>query len=188
LASGRSADAIYQLTACLATNPYSAQAYHYRAIARSASGDHKLAIGDLDKAIQLTPGNIDLYQDRASQYLCIGAYKRASEDIAAIMRLRPQSTEIYRLRAFAELAQNEYTKCIGDCNAYLNRMPTTAPSVRAATLLIKSRALLGLGKQAEALEAINEGLLLQPSDAALKQQKQSITPQQRYRHTSPPAR
>ena len=87
--SGKSDDAIADISQAIALAPDNATVYRARGMMRNARFEHELALADLDKALELAPGDTGALRHRAHAYEELGQYDKAVADFNAILAKDP---------------------------------------------------------------------------------------------------
>lgn len=99
-----------------------AHTWNFRAICRSAMGDHAGAILDEDKAILLDPKNDEYWTNRGWAYVMQENYPAAIKDFTASLAVMPNQ-KAYADRGYVHLRQENYAMAIPDLTRSLEFVP-----------------------------------------------------------------
>lgn len=109
-------EAIKDFSISLELNPELAdQGLYFRGLARSAAGDHELAIDDYSKALNINPDYLTYYQ-RGKSCFAIGRYEAAVQDFSIALRIRPRFADAVLYRAKAYYHSGEGLLALEDLN------------------------------------------------------------------------
>jgi len=112
--AGRLSAAIADFDAALSRNPYSATAYHERALARDHGGHFERALEDFQSALELSPRFWTAYRNRGIAFFYAGFPTCARADLNAAAALSPYDGNVYAFRGFLEYMQGHYQDAVDD--------------------------------------------------------------------------
>ena len=112
--SGRPGAAIADFDAALELNPYSANAFHERALTLEEGGHHEQALGDFRRALALSPRFADAYKNRGVAYFYASNLACARIDIEAAATLAPGDAELLVFRGFVNYLSGRYLDAAAD--------------------------------------------------------------------------
>ncbi|MGD0652594.1 MAG: tetratricopeptide repeat protein [Verrucomicrobiia bacterium] len=113
-------------TKAIESDPYYAQAYCLRALARVVKGDFNGAITDSTKAIKLSPRYSQAYYIRGGARDERGESEAAIADYTEAIQINPQFSDAYNARAWAQYRRGDLEKAIEDVNQAILLNPRSA--------------------------------------------------------------
>lgn len=108
-----------------------------------------------NKAIELDPINAQAFRDRGYFMCRLGKFEKAIDDFGEVVKLCPTSPDGYYWRGMTNIELKRFKDALIDFVTALNFDPARAEAHYGAAL-----ALIGLGKHDEALETINQAIVL----------------------------
>ena len=120
-------------------------------------GRSEEAVAALDAAIQLYPRQVNLYCIRASAYFALRRYDDSAADCERALLINPRHPESRHLHCAALLAIDSFERVLHEA-----RRDREDPSTDAQLEYFAGEALLGLGRESEALAAYDHALALRP--------------------------
>jgi cellulose synthase operon protein C len=139
-------------------SPHSAAEYMARAQQSMAKQDYRAAAIDLKNALQLEPENAAARVALGRAALEMGDFAAAERELRFARRLGRNDAEVQVLLARVLLAQHNYDALLKEVDT---SSPADAPS-RQQLLDYRGRALMMLGRAAEARKAFEEAVSLDP--------------------------
>jgi tetratricopeptide (TPR) repeat protein len=139
----------------------------------SKNGNHSSAMAAIHKAIKLSPNRPDLIYMRAFIIGRAGQYGQAIKEFSRFVK-NEDFPHAVRFRADCYMAINQIPNAVNDYTVFLRRAPKDG---KVWSYLVEALALMG--KQTEALDALNRGLATRShwSDRLLELQKQILSGQ-----------
>jgi len=120
-------------------------------------GNHKQAIGDLEKAIEIKPRYAEAYNNRGFSYNALGNYKQAIEDYNKAIEIKPRYAEAYNNRGLAYNALGNYKQAIEDYNKAIEIKPD-----HAIVHYNRGNAYRDLGNFKQAIEDFGRAIEIKP--------------------------
>ncbi len=120
------------------------------------TGQHDLAIRDLDEAIRLDPNYANAFANRAESHLNKGEHDRAIQDYGEAIRLQPTSA-VWNGRCRARAAKGELETALADCSEAL-RLDANS----AAAFDLRGLVYLRMGQWDLAISNYNSALGINP--------------------------
>jgi tetratricopeptide (TPR) repeat protein len=127
-----------------------------------SQGDTDLALKSLNGALDRDPGNVAMLTERARLYLRTGQLDDARRDFQRCVTLDPESATVYYGLAQIEIQDRNFEKAIE-----LAEIGSTKRGAFESLSVVKARALIGLGRMADATFFVDERLAANPNDADL---------------------
>jgi tetratricopeptide (TPR) repeat protein len=112
--AGKFRDAVTALGKAIQAEPRDLAAYHLRAFAWTALGEHEQAMADYNAAVRLDPKNWGVYVSRAAAWQARGEYDKSILDYNEAIRLNPKLGRLYTNRASVWNEKGEYDKALAD--------------------------------------------------------------------------
>lgn len=110
----------------LIQDPFNAQIYVARGIARDHLDDYKAAIEDYSKALEINPDCADAYFARGLIHSELSDSTAAIQDYSKLIELEPQNEEAYYARALIKGLSEDFKGAIIDYSAAINIDPDFA--------------------------------------------------------------
>ena len=116
-----------------------------------ATNQNEKALLELDKALEIDPKNVPTLEARAAVLAMLKRYDDALAAYDRIIQIDPDTAGHYLLRARVNLLKGNMPGVVEDADKALDRERTNA-----SALLLKTQALNQMGKEEEALGAVDE--------------------------------
>ncbi|HYV12766.1 MAG TPA: tetratricopeptide repeat protein, partial [Pyrinomonadaceae bacterium] len=107
-------------------DPFTANAYNNRGLARFRKNDFAGAVEDFDQALKIRPGVADIYLNRGASLRAKGDYEAAMKDLDRALALKKDFFEAYSNRGSLKLDLGDSAGALVDLNRSLeinNRIP-----------------------------------------------------------------
>ena len=162
-ALGRNEEVEKIYRAALSQTPRTWRDFADRAHAYVGTGQHELALADLDEAIRLSPEpQWLLHRERGDVYKALGRYEEALADYDQAIRLSPKPQSfLYKVRGDVYKALDHYEEALADFDRSLELNPTQWYVYKRRSL-----AHFKLGHYDEALADFDEAIRLSPKPQA----------------------
>ena len=123
---------VISLTSLALKNGDNAEAYFYRAAAKSSLGDQQGAISDISQVIAIDPQLAIAYSDRGAFKLILGDKQGAIVDFNRAITIDPQYANVYNSRGVGKFDLGDYQGAVADYNKaiLINPLLSTAFSNR----------------------------------------------------------
>jgi len=157
---GREQEVIRLANQVLATRQ-SADAYFYRAYAKSDLGDEQGAIADLNQAIAINPQDAFAYNNRGNAKSDLGDKQGAIADYTQAIAINPQSFEAYFNRGNTKSDLGDKQGAIADYNQAIAINPQDAFAYNN-----RGNAKSALGDKQGAIADYNQAIAINPQNAA----------------------
>lgn len=141
------------------------RAYLYRAIAESRLGHGDLAQKDFDSVISQNPKDVLARAAKAALLIKERQYQQAIDQCLEIVKLDDQYGDAYRLLSVAYCGLDDWKQAIDTATACLGAKINDKG--RAEALSSRAYAYYRVKKNDEALDDYTQGILLDPTNAAL---------------------
>jgi Tfp pilus assembly protein PilF len=135
--------------------------YNRRGVLRERTGQHGLAIQDLEDAIRLSPNNPYFFNNRGVFYYNEGSFDRAIQDFDQALRIDPKHAMSYNSRGGAYRSKGQYERAIQDFDEAILLKP--ANSLLAGSYKNRGLAFLDLGQRERAAADFAKARQLDPS-------------------------
>lgn len=112
--SGKPSRAIADFDAAANHNPYSATAFHERALTLDRSGQFEQALHDFDRAIELSPRFGHAYRNRGIALFYAGFPTCARADLDAAAAISRDDGDVYAFRGFINYMDGRYAEAAKD--------------------------------------------------------------------------
>lgn len=156
---GKEQEVIRLSTQALAVKA-SAEAYFYRAYAKSDLGDKQGAIADYNQALAINSLSADAYGNRGVVKSRLGDKQGAIADFNQVLAINPQDTLAYINRGVAKAQLGDKQGAIADFNKALSINPQDA-----VAYINRGITKAQLGDKQGAIADFNEALSINPQDA-----------------------
>lgn len=127
-----------------------------------SQGDTELALKALNGALDRDPGNVAMLTERARLYLRTGKLDDARSDFQRCLTLDPESATVFYGMAQIEIQDRNFDRALE-----LAEIGATKRGAFESLSVVKTRALIGLGRMADATLFVDERLAANPNDADL---------------------
>ncbi|WP_322049292.1 tetratricopeptide repeat protein [Paraburkholderia sp. J67] len=154
------AQALYRVL--IEHDPAQPDALHYLGVARHQQGDHRGALGLMDRALQHAPGDAGCWSNRSLAARALGLHGEAAENLREALRLNPGFADAHNNLALTLCDLGDLAGAVRHCRAALGLNPAFAD----ARLNLGS-VLARLGRYEEAVACYREALAQAANDAAL---------------------
>lgn len=157
LNKGDNSQALKDASKAIELNPHNPMAFHNRACARFNLGDIRGAMVDSDKAVELNPDDTlpRILRSRAAERL--GQYQKGIDDLTFILDTNPNDVPRRVERAFLYNRIGKFDLALADANL-AGKLDANHLGVNIAA----SKACFGLGRKAEAMRVLDQGLAKDP--------------------------
>ena len=156
----RPQDAMACFERAVELEPGQAPAHHNLALLAARMNDHPRALGSLDRALALQPGNAALHINRGTTLKALGRLPEALQSYTTALAIDPGNGEAARNRAVVNLLLQQHARAVEDYSLSFARH-----GERPADLIGLGAALLGLGRNAEALPLLERAATQLPEEA-----------------------
>jgi tetratricopeptide (TPR) repeat protein len=193
---GRYEEALKQTQKIIQLEPDAVIGYECRARVRLLMEKPKEALADLNQALKLEPGSLSTLLLRARVLHAVGETRRALDDLEQALKAQPNLPQALFLRSLIAAAEGKFSEAIADVQILIRDDPGNLEwrlqlagyyaadkrSLRAINeyskilndnpnewraLRGRADALLGVGKQAEAVRDYEAAVKLQPDDSGI---------------------
>lgn len=106
--------ALADFDTALTLNPYSANAFHERALTVEAGGDHAQALEDFGRALALSPRFAAAYKNRGIAHFYAADFACARADLESAAMLAANDAEIPAFLGFVDYLAGRYTDAAAD--------------------------------------------------------------------------
>ncbi len=121
--SGKTVEAVAQLSEWLARYPKRHEWYSLRARAYLLLGNKNNALRDLNQAIDLNKRQPEYFWQRGRLLLENGKYAKAADDFSRVLKLDPSRLEAYQERARALAGAGKFNNSLDDITLYISLFP-----------------------------------------------------------------
>jgi tetratricopeptide (TPR) repeat protein len=159
--AGRPQDALACFERAVALDPGLAPAHHNIGILAARLGEHERALRSLDRALSLQPQQAALHSNRGNELKELARLPEALQSYDTALAIEPQNLDTRHNRAAVRTLLGKYTDALQDYDVLIARHDTPT----AADLIGRGMALVGLGRNEEALVSLQQAITLSPGDA-----------------------
>jgi tetratricopeptide (TPR) repeat protein len=133
-----------------------------RGVARAQAGDLEQAIADFTQVSERLPDDAEAFELRAHAHQLLGDLAAATADWSEVIRLEPNAVAALEARGSLALRTGDWKQAVIDLGKATRRQPGLANAHYGI-----GRALVELGRFAEALQSIIESLTIAPHQAVV---------------------
>ena len=138
-------------------NPYNANYYHNRGVAKMELGQYKEAIIDYNRAIELNPSYTIAYNSRGIARSQLGYHEKAVEDCNKAIELNSHYGDAYNNRGIIKSKLGYHEKAIEDCSKAIELKPHYANAYNSRGI-----AKMQLGQYKEVIIDCSRAIELKP--------------------------
>jgi tetratricopeptide (TPR) repeat protein len=159
--AGRWQDALTCFERAVTLDPGLGSAHHNIGILTARLGEHERALRSFDRALALQPHLSALHSNRGSALRELGLLSEALQSYETALAIEPRNLNTLHNRAAVRTLLGKYSDALQDYDALIARRDTP----NAADFVGRGAALLELGRNEEALVALQQAIALAPGDA-----------------------